>query len=232
MRSAVVLLAFASLIPVVLRGQSSAAPPCLAVVDDLNLEFRSTPSLRHVAGQLLGVLAEEGLYCSMTTTNGTLGAVMPISMTTTRSAISTLLGSGLRPADLIGGGQQRDVELNHRAQTAFAAAANAIDVVARQRGGRPFPVLYFSSGYVAPIGTTNSLLAAALTARAAVFTIDPRGFGGALQNPGLATNEWNAYLAASRNSLVALAARTQGSAVFTEAELTALQSRLLMQLNP
>ena len=136
-------------------------------------------------------------------------------------------GKRIGPADLIAGGQQQNVERNHRTQTAFAVAANAIDIVAKQRGGRAFPVLSFSGGYVEPIATANDLVRAAIAAGAVVYAIDPRGFGGAIQNPGVTQDAWNAHLTVTKDSLSALAARTKGSAVFTQSDLTALQSRLL-----
>jgi hypothetical protein len=231
MRYVAVLLTLMALVPsVCLRAQPTPAPACLAVVDDLNLEFRSTPALRQVAGQLLGGLAQQGFYCSVTTTSGTLGAVTPVSMATAQSAASMLLGSGLRPADLITGGQQQNVERNHRKQTAFAIAATAIDIVAKQRGGRAFPVLFFSGGYAEPMATANDLVSAAIAAGAVVYAIDPRAFGGAMQNPGVTQNDWDAYLTVTKDSLSTLGARTKGSAVFTQSDLTALQSRLLSSI--
>ena len=110
---------------------------------------------------------------------------------------------------------------------AFAVATNAIAIVAKQRGGRAFPVLYFSGGYVEPIATANDLVRAAIAAGAVVYAIDPRGFGGAIQNPGVTQDAWNARLTVTKDSLSALAARTKGTAVFTQSDLTALQSRLL-----
>ena len=212
-----------------LHAQPSAAPACLAVVDDLHLEFRSTPALRLAVGQLLTGLAQDGVYCSVATTRGTEELVAPVSLQTTQAAVSRLIGTALRPSDVMAASPQSTVEVASRAQAAYAATARAIAAVARERSGRPFPVFFFSGGYTVGIAGTNDLVRAALAAGAPVHAIDPRGFGTASQNPGLAPDDWNAYLTATRASLTALAVRTQGSVVVTEPEFGALQSRFRTQ---
>ena len=106
-------------------------------------------------------------------------------------------------------------------------ASDAITRVAAGQNGGPLTVIYVSSGDSAgDLPQRTALIEAALRVKAAVHAIDPRAFAPGPQNQGMSQEDWNAYVKATRGSLVALTSPTQGTLAVTADEVASLLSRL------
>ena len=100
-----------------------------------------------------------------------------------------------------------------------------IDTIAFASG--PFAVLYVSNGYdLGPSAEPTALIRAAVDANAQVYTIDPRGLSSVAASPGVSHADWDTYLDTTRRVLTTLASRTQGVAVFTDADMNTALARL------
>jgi hypothetical protein len=206
-------------------AQAQAQPgTCLVIVDDLHLDFRDTPRLRALIGQLTEPLMARGDRCGIASTSDSRILVPTSERPPVQSAITRVVGMRLRPSEMLGGQQQ---EVRNRAVTALTAARGAIDTAAGSAGGQTVTVLYVSDGYDVDLVPERALLVqSALRANAVLHTIAPRAVAGEARPANVDPAQSDALVTAMRESLTALASPTKGTAVFTAPELAALQARL------
>lgn len=222
-----------SLLAVAIRVDPHAQPATqrrhlLVVADDLHLEFRSTPCVRALITRTLQRSIRDGQLVGLVSTGTSAINVLPGSKADeVTSAVSRVIGSGLRPPDVLTAQQQPDVaaELRSRASIAFSKVANTIDTIASSPHNS-IAVLYFSDGYLDGFTPQpTELMRSALRADVAIYTVDPRGLTG-LQTPaGVTPEQWAAHVSATQDSLRTLALQTLGAPVTVD-ELNALLSRL------
>ena len=222
-KAGALVLVLAAVSGIGLGGQAPAeSRTFLLFIDDLHLEFRSTPQIRNLTLRMVAELTRAGDRWAIVTTGTSSVSVAPIpDRTVVESAIRRITGGGLNARRFLDSRQQAEGmgELRHRAGIALSTAADAIQSVSAAQNRRPFDVLYISNGYDAGLIEPSGLMQAAGAANARVFTIDPRGWLNAADQPGLSQAEWDSYLDATRSVLHTLAGRTQGMTVFTDADL-------------
>jgi hypothetical protein len=211
------------------QTQQAAQPRTfLVVVDDLHLDFRSTPQLRQLTGRVMSSLMSPDATGALVTTGDPEAFIAPTSVSATlESAVPRLVGKGLTTSEILLSRPELQNESGRRAATAVSAAADAIARVAATQKGRPFNVIYLSGGDAAgPIPERVGLVESALRAGAPIHTIDMRGLTPpSSQSAG--QPEWSAYVAAARSSLSDLASQTRGTAAFTAGDVDALVTRLV-----
>jgi len=204
----------------------------LLVVDDLHIEFRSTPGTRELMRKVLGMLFREGDSVAIISTGSSSVAVAPTSnVARLTSGLSRITGGGLKPNQILDP-QWADERLS-RAKIAIAAARDAIRVVASRVAG-PVVVLYFSGGYaeqsLAP--DLAELASDAYRANATIYAFDSRLVGRPLSSPS-AGNEsaWESHLREARESLNGLAESTGGRLVSAAGEFDAARADIAQRAN-
>ena len=121
----------------------------LLFIDDLHLDFRSTPRTRELIKKMLRNLIHEGdMFGIVTTGTSSISQQLTYDRQVLESAISRITGGGLRPDDIIKGmqGAQGPTELRYRAHVAFSTAYELMKNLEQLRNRRK-AVLYVSSGY-------------------------------------------------------------------------------------
>lgn len=220
LRACVALLALASLSSTSMAARqqspSTAADPVawLVFVDDLHLDFRNTGRIRQLVQIFLNDIALEGDLVAIRTSGP---SVVLTDFSNPRELLPVskkLWGGGLRPNEIIGKVLADEEELPNRARTtlstAIAAAALLGQVESRRRA-----LLHISNGYVFDIRTlieTRALLHVARTSGVRIFTLDAASMGRLPPDP-LTDPAWDAYKAASRESLRVLAEQGGGMAI-------------------
>jgi VWFA-related protein len=118
-------------------------------IDDLHLDFRSTPKTRELLGKILKTLIHEGDMFGITTT-GKSGITQQLTYDRQilESAISRITGEALKPSDILQqqAGSQGPMEVRYRASNAFNVANELmknLELVQNKRKA----VIYLSSGY-------------------------------------------------------------------------------------
>ena len=232
----------------------------LLFIDDLHLDFRSTPRTRELIKKMLRLLIHEGdMFGMVSTGTSSISEQLTYDRQILESAISRITGGGLRPKEIIEGmqGSQGPGELRHRAHVAFSTAYDLMRNLEKLQNRRK-AVIYLSSGYdFNPFETSrldeqarrmhvesadlqsdpfyrtqqsSQLLAeadlvrelaeltrAANRANATLYTIDPRGLvAGPDMDDEVPTQEWNAYVRDTQDSLRVLAEETGGIAVVNQ----------------
>jgi hypothetical protein len=192
----------------------------LLVVDDLHLDFRSTPRTRELIRKVLNLLRRDGDSVAIVSTGQSSVAVPPTSnVARLTSGLSHVSGEGLKVDQIID--PEKAEERLNRARIAIATARGAIRVVASRVTG-PVVVLYFSGGYAEQSAATDlaELASDAYRANATIYAFDPRLVGppwsqaSAENNPAL-----ESYYREARDSLHSLAESTGGRLVSTPGEL-------------
>ena len=121
----------------------------LLFIDDLHLDFRSTPRTRDLLKRMLRNLIHEGdMFGIVTTGTSSISQQLTYDRQVLDSAISRVTGGGLRPDDIIKGmqGAQGPTELRYRAHVAFSTAYELMKNLEKLQNRRK-AVLYISSGY-------------------------------------------------------------------------------------
>jgi VWFA-related protein len=121
----------------------------LLFIDDLHLDFRSTPRTRDLMKRMLRNLIHEGdMFGIVTTGTSSISQQLTYDRQVLDSAISRVTGGGLRPDDIIKGmqGAQGPTELRYRAHVAFSTAYDLMKNLEKLQNRRK-AVLYISSGY-------------------------------------------------------------------------------------
>ena len=238
----------------------------LIFIDDLHLDFRSTPRTRELIKKMMKLLIHEGdMFGIVTTGYSSISEQLTYDRQVLDSAISKVTGGGLKAKEIIEGqsGSQGPTELRHRAHVAFSTAYDLMKNLEKLQNRRK-AVIYISSGYDFnpfeqsrleeqaqrmhvessdlqndPFYRTqqsSQLLAesdlirelaeltrAANRANATLYTIDPRGLiAGQDLDDEVPTQEWNAYVRDTQDSLRVLA---EADLVRELAELTRAANR-------
>ena len=202
----------------------------LLIVDDLHLDFRSTPRLRELAARLVRPIIREGNLCGLVSTGTSGVSVTPtIDAAALDLAITRLVGNGLKLSETFATAFAANVEREQRARAigAFSTAADAIDTAAASHAGRPLSVLYVSGGYDnGVVFEADRLVQSARRAKVAVNTIELRGVVNAAAPQGISQADWDVHVAVMKGSLSALASQTQGVAAFRADDVDVLLSRI------
>lgn len=209
-------------LPVSAEAQQMQPATVLVIVDDLHLDFRATPRLRELAGQIVQSLVREGKPLGLISTGASGVSVPPTTeRATLDQAITRLVGNALKLSEALD-----ERETRARATTVFSTAAEAIDAAAA-RGGQSLAVLYVSGGYDdGLVFEADRLVTSARRAKVALNTIDLPAFVSASAPQGIAQADWDARVAVRQGSLSALASQTQGTASFTAADVNLLLARV------
>jgi VWFA-related protein len=121
----------------------------LLFVDDLHLDFRSTPRTRDLFNRMLRNLIHEGdMFGIVTTGTSSLSIQLTYDRQVLQDAIKRITGNALRSEDIIKGQQSSrgPTELRHRAHVAFSTAYELMKNLEQLRNRRK-AVIYVSSGY-------------------------------------------------------------------------------------
>jgi VWFA-related protein len=118
-------------------------------IDDLHLDFRSTPRTRELVNKMLKNLIHEGdMFGIVSTGTSSISEQLTYDRQVLESSIKKMTGGALRPKEIIEGqqGAQGPTELRHRAHVAFSTAYDLMKNLERVQNRRK-AVLYISSGY-------------------------------------------------------------------------------------
>ena len=121
----------------------------LIFIDDLHLDFRSTPRTRDLIKRMLRLLIHEGdMFGVVSSGYSSISEQLTYDRQILDSLISKITGGGLRPQEIIKGMQtsQGPTELRHRAHVAFKTAYDLMNNLQRLQNRRK-AVIYISSGY-------------------------------------------------------------------------------------
>jgi VWFA-related protein len=121
----------------------------LLFIDDLHLDFRSTPRTRDLLKRMLRNLIHEGdMFGIVTTGTSSLSIQLTYDRQVLDSAIQRVTGNALRSDEIISGqsSSRGPTELRHRAHVAFSTAYDLMKNL-EQLHNRRKAVIYLSSGY-------------------------------------------------------------------------------------
>ena len=137
------------LMPVSRPTNDAAGRVFLLFIDDLHLDFQSTPRTRDLVKRMLKNLIHEGdMFGVVTTGTSSLSIQLTYDRQVLEDAIKRMTGGGMKPADIVTGQQssQGPVELRHRAHVAFSTAYDLMQNLEKLKNRRK-AVLWVSSGY-------------------------------------------------------------------------------------
>ncbi|HZL94985.1 MAG TPA: hypothetical protein VFB99_15125 [Vicinamibacterales bacterium] len=217
---AIVALVFVLVCPSLGVAQTREQQLFLVFIDDLHLDFRSTPRLRELMRRVLRLLSQQGDRIALVTTGVSSVAVAPTSeLRLITVGMSHITGDGLRADQAID--PERGAERSSRATTAIDTAREAIRALASNSNG-PIVVLYFSGGYaeLSAASKLAELVSDAYSVNATINTFEARSLVGGPSPPPSVGNEsaWDAYYREARDRLRGLAESTGGRAVSTTRE--------------
>jgi VWFA-related protein len=118
-------------------------------LDDLHLDFRSTPRTRELIKKMLKLLIHDGdMFGIVSSGESSISEQLTYDRQVLESAIARMTGGGLRPKEIIQGMQssQGPTELRHRAHVAFSTAYDLMKNLEKLQNRRK-AVIYISSGY-------------------------------------------------------------------------------------
>ena len=121
----------------------------LLFVDDLHLDFQSTPRTRELFKKMLKNLIHEGdMFGIVTTGTSSLSIQLTYDRQVLEDAIKRITGGGLKPEDIVTGMQssQGPTELRYRAHVAFSTAYELMMNLEKLHNRRK-AVIWVSSGY-------------------------------------------------------------------------------------
>ena len=121
----------------------------LLFIDDLHLDFRSTPRARDLIKRMMRLLIHEGdMFGIVSTGTSSISEQLTYDRQILESAIARVTGGGLRAKEIIEGmqGSQGPTELRHRAHVAFSTAYDLMRNLEKLQNRRK-AVIYLSSGY-------------------------------------------------------------------------------------
>jgi VWFA-related protein len=137
------------ILPAVRPSNTASGRVFLIFIDDLHLDFRSTPRTRELLQKMLRNLIHEGdMFGIVTTGTSSISEQLTYDRQVLESAIKRVTGGGLRPEDVVKGMQssQGPTELRYRAHVAFSTAYELMKNLEQLRNRRK-AVIYVSSGY-------------------------------------------------------------------------------------
>jgi VWFA-related protein len=165
------------ILPVSRPTNDAAGRVFLVFIDDLHLDFQSTPRSRDLIKRMLRSLIHEGdMFGIVTTGTSSISQQLTYDRQVLESAINKVTGNGLKPDDIIRGMQssQGPTELRYRAHVAFSTAYDLMRNLERLQNRRK-AVIYLSSGYdFNPFETSRTkYLAERLGVESSELTQDP-----------------------------------------------------------
>jgi VWFA-related protein len=137
------------ILPVSRPTNDTAGRVFLLFVDDLHLDFQSTPRTRDLFKKMLRDLIHEGdMFGIVSTGTSSLSIQLTYDRKVLDDAIKRITGGGLKPADIVTGQQssQGPTELRYRAHVAFSTAYDLMKNLEKLRNRRK-AVIWVSSGY-------------------------------------------------------------------------------------
>jgi hypothetical protein len=193
----------------------------LIIVDDLHLDFRNTGHLRTLLKTIAAELIRDGDQVALHSTGpSSISVAWTQDRSVVDSVIKKIAGNGLRVSDIlaIARGLTPANEVDHRATIALSRVNEMIAIL------DPAVIIYISNGY---LDRSPSLTRAGGRSRMPVFALDPRLLPGAVvDRAGVDAASWNAYWAATRNSLRALSEPSGGFALEEGQDLAATLARI------
>ena len=121
----------------------------LVFIDDLHLDFRSTPRTRELIQKMLRNLIHEGdMFGIVSTGTSSISEQLTYDRQVLEASIKRITGGALKPKEIIEGAQGPNgpTELRHRAHVAFSTAYELMKNLEKVQNRRK-AVLYISSGY-------------------------------------------------------------------------------------
>jgi VWFA-related protein len=118
-------------------------------IDDLHMDFRTTPRTRQLLKDMLKELIHDGdMFGIVTSGHSSISEQLTYDRQVLESAISRVTNGGLRPKEIIEGTQssQGPTELRHRAHVAFSTAYDLVKNLEKVQHRRK-AIIYISSGY-------------------------------------------------------------------------------------
>jgi len=118
-------------------------------VDDLHLDFRNTGRIRELFKKIRQQLVHEGdMFGIVSTGPSSIAIDMTYDLKRLDEAMSKISGAGLRPADILEGGegQEGPSEVRYRAHVAFSTAFELLGQL-EQIHNRRKSLIYISNGY-------------------------------------------------------------------------------------
>jgi len=137
------------ILPVSRPTNDTAGRVFLLFVDDLHLDFQSTPRTRDLFKRMLTNLIHEGdMFGIVSTGTSSLSIQLTYDRKVLDDAIKRITGGGMRPADIVTGQQsaQGPTELRYRAHVAFSTAYQLMKNLEKLTNRRK-AVIWVSSGY-------------------------------------------------------------------------------------
>jgi VWFA-related protein len=137
------------ILPVSRPTNDTAGRVFLLFVDDLHLDFQSTPRTRDLFKKMLRDLIHEGdMFGIVSTGTSSLSIQLTYDRKVLDDAIKRITGGGMKPADIVTGqqGPQGPTELRYRAHVAFSTAYDLMKNLEKLRNRRK-AVIWVSSGY-------------------------------------------------------------------------------------
>ena len=214
MRIVALALTLSFVTPAVGAQQPGDTRAYLLVIDDLHLDFRSTPRVRDLLQRLTtAVLGRDGDLAAIVSTGYSSISERPSSnIETVMSAINRVTGGGLRPEEMAAAltppGDDR--ELGRRIPVSLSTALDALRNFGRVPAGRR-AVIYVSNGHPVPVDSEqfDSVVRAANDARSPIYVFSVFDLVTApLPQPD--SDVWRQYVQDSREMLRQLAAATGG----------------------
>jgi VWFA-related protein len=121
----------------------------LLFIDDLHLDFQSTPRTRELLKKMLRLLIHDGdMFGIVTTGTSSISEQLTYDRQILESSIQKVTGGALKPKEIIQAqqGSQGPTELRHRAHVAFSTAYDLMRNLEKVQNRRK-AVIYISSGY-------------------------------------------------------------------------------------
>jgi len=220
-----VALAAATLMAGGLGAHVQPSARWLIIVDDLHVDFRNTGQLRTLLTMIGKELIRDGDQVALCSTSP---KSVSVTWTYDRKAVDSvakkIAGNGLRVSDILAIRQDLTAsnEVDYRATVALSRLNEIITAVAAGVDRR-IGIIYISNGYVDPwpslisvgtsVGTSAGTRVGGRT-RIPIFALAPRLLPDAIDDSKrVEPAQWNAYWAATRNSLVALSESSGGFAL-------------------
>lgn len=233
LKSLGILLVVALLFPGPGAAQSREGRLFLVFVDDLHLDFRSTPRVRELLKKTMRLLIQDDDEIGLVTSGVSSVSVKPTAdLERITTGMSRITGNALRADQIVD--PEQALERISRAMIAINTARVAIRGVWSQVN-RPFVMLYFSGGYgellVPP--ELAELASDAHRARAVIYAFEARSLAGGPRPAPSVWNEsaWDAYDRDARESLRGLAEATGGRMVSTIGEFDGALAQIAQTAN-
>ena len=122
----------------------------LVFIDDLHLDFGSTPKTREIIKKMLRNLIHDGdMFGIITTGTSSIEQQLTYDRQILEHAVSRITGNALKPSEILNRGSwgsQGPIEVRHRAHVAFETAYELVKNLEKVQNRRK-AVLFISSGY-------------------------------------------------------------------------------------